>query len=135
MHVHRPAASGFITSVSPEPSHPSLLRRLLAVLVAVAMIWQGIEAARGACPGIIDVQASVAATADPTDHDLAADLCGDSNCGDHMQQHATATLDTPLAVGLSCPAAEHIVRDTGVMPSADANTPLRPPKTTPTVRI
>jgi hypothetical protein len=135
MHVHRSAASGFITSVSPEPFHPSLLRRLLAVLAAVAMIWQGIEAARGALPGHIDSQASVAATATSADHDMAADLCGDSTCGDHMQHHATATLDLSPSVRVGRLTAERIVFDSGVTPSADANTPLRPPKTTPTVLI
>jgi hypothetical protein len=73
---------------------------VLAVLVAVAMIWQGVEAARGAFPCRPDVQASVATAASMAAYDLAADLCADSDCNDHMQHHATAALDAPLTVGV-----------------------------------
>ncbi len=140
MHLHRSIASAFIIPVSPEPYPSSFLRRLLVLLIAIAMVWQGVEVARGAHPGHAATQANAEATpaSGLAAHDEACDLCGETDngeCAGHMQHHATAALATPLTVDVGRPAAEHIMRGPGLMPSADANTPLRPPKTTPTVRI
>jgi hypothetical protein len=48
-----------------------------------------------------------------------------------MQHHATAALDVPATVGVGRLAVDRIIRDRALRPSADTNTPLRPPKTSP----
>lgn len=135
-----PAGCICIDPPVPSRSHPTtLLNRLLALLIAVSMVWQGIEAARASIPGSTDGAAVVALTlmehgADGSD----CGLCGDPDCKDgagHLQQHATAALATPLTLVIGRPAAERIMRDNGLMPSADANTPLRPPRTSPIARM
>ena len=122
--------------VSLKPDFPVLLRRLLAFVIVIAMVWQGLELARTASRGDIDAQASATASTitDQVHEEADRDLCGDTDrcdCAGHMQHHATATLDAPSSMGTEGALAERILFDSSLMRSADTGMPLRPPKATP----
>ena len=126
-----PLHSSFPVSLDPRP--PSFMRRLLVLLIAIAVVWQGIESVRGATPGRSEVQsvATAAPTVASASQEGACGTCGETDggeCAGHLQHHAMAALDRPLSMGVGRLEAEHIVLGTGVMPSIDSNTPLRPPK-------
>jgi hypothetical protein len=125
----------------PTDTHPlPVLRRFLALILAIAMVWQGVQASWGCfdCIAGGPTVATVIDVAGPGSDVGSVDPADDPGCGtcaDHMQHHVTATLHELLPLRFGWPPSERLAVAPESMTSATLLTPLRPPRTIPDVAV